>query len=224
MNGNQESQKPMDANLKIAFLVALFGAIGGFLSWVYAAVLGQPFSQSWWVAALASTSLGMGAAFLGVFLIANTDTKALLRCLAFAMLCGFSWKPVYDAAGAFINQEINTKQERETMKLFALAKISAAELSKARPEQIPEIAFKASEANLAALRAASKVENSEIRRNALVQSTEIMKSIDSTIEANPGVNDAAIKQLLREQKAAVDNLAPDFKGAIFQKDTEIEPR
>jgi len=53
---------------------------------------------------LASSALGTGAGFIGVYVIANSDTRSLLRCLGFALLCGFSWKPVYDGGEAIVKQ------------------------------------------------------------------------------------------------------------------------
>jgi hypothetical protein len=67
---------------KIAWIL-LFGAIGGGLSLVYAATVGQPIRGSHSVALPGSVVLGTFAAFIGVYVIANTDTSNSLRYLRF---------------------------------------------------------------------------------------------------------------------------------------------
>lgn len=93
--------------------VLVSGAAGGALSWVFAVTVGLPLAVTNWLVALpAASALGAGASFLGIYLLAGTDTAQANRCLAFALLCGFSWKPVFDAGSALLNQSIQRHEVR----------------------------------------------------------------------------------------------------------------
>ena len=88
--------------------VVLFGLIGGVLSCfytVYTHIDAELGALQYLLAGL----LGAGAAYIGVFLLANSDVTSLgglRRTLAFALVCGFSWSPIYDAGTALVNQRI----------------------------------------------------------------------------------------------------------------------
>lgn len=89
------------------------GAIGGALSWVFAVTIGvPPVLSHWWLAVPAAMLLGAGAAYIGVYLLASSDTAQVHRCLAFALLCGVAWKPVWDAGTALVDQSIRRQQYR----------------------------------------------------------------------------------------------------------------
>ena len=45
-------------------------------------------------------------AILGVYLIAKTDMSATLHALAFAMACGFAWRPVLEGASALVEEQV----------------------------------------------------------------------------------------------------------------------
>jgi H+/Cl- antiporter ClcA len=100
-------------------LVSIFGAFGGFLSWVLANVgptsdlLDNPvLDRPWFIALPAAIAFGVGAAYLGVYLIANADPRALPRFFGFALLCGMAWAPTFDAGKALI-QRSNLKKANE---------------------------------------------------------------------------------------------------------------
>ena len=78
------------------FLVGVAGAIGGFFNWM-AAAKEEPLSFL-----ATSILLGSGAAFLFIFLIANTDRRDRGRLLVIALLSGFAWQSVWDTAKAMI--------------------------------------------------------------------------------------------------------------------------
>ena len=101
------------------------GGIGGFLAWVSAGFIGSSMPFGPILAIPGSIVLGMGAAIIGVYLIAHSDTRLFMRCLAFAMMCGFCWKPIYDAGSAAIAQSIGKARAAEQTE--ALAGLSAAQ-------------------------------------------------------------------------------------------------
>ncbi len=128
-----DNQGISNVNIREVLFILIFGAFGGALSWVYAVTIGQPLQTNLLLSLAASTVLGTGAAFVGVYVIANTDTRAFLRCLGFALLCGFSWKPVYDAGSALVNQQVKLSQAKEVTQKTTAA---VAELSAIPPEQL----------------------------------------------------------------------------------------
>lgn len=89
------------------------GAVGGALSWIFAVTIGvPPFLAQWWQAVPATMALGSGAAFVGVYLLASPDTTQMPRCLAFALICGFAWKPVWDGGTALVDRSTRREQLR----------------------------------------------------------------------------------------------------------------
>lgn len=103
----------MNVDWKEVGHVAAAGAIGGLLSWIYSLVIGTPIGLGSVGSFLAAICLGSGAGILGVYLVAKTDMQAALHGLVFAMACGFSWKPVYEASGALVHARIDQQNEEE---------------------------------------------------------------------------------------------------------------
>lgn len=92
--------------------VLLVGGAGGALSWLFTLAAGLPrVVTPWWAAAAIGIPLGAGAAFVGVYL-ANSSPAPPARCLAFALLCGFSWRPVLEAGSAVVAQKAQMQQAR----------------------------------------------------------------------------------------------------------------
>lgn len=81
------------------------GALGGLLSWIFAVVAGGATSPPV-VHALYYASLGAGAGFFGVYLVARTDKAAPVHMLALALACGFSWKPMYESLDALLKRQM----------------------------------------------------------------------------------------------------------------------
>src|SRR5689334_7730374 len=95
----------MNNNIRQALWIAGAGAIGGVLSWLSTVAssghLGNLTTMS---AVLACILLGAGAAFIGVYVIANTDRRDFIHCFAFAVLCGFAWRVVYEGGEAMLSK------------------------------------------------------------------------------------------------------------------------
>lgn len=108
------------------------GSFGGLLSVLMSSTFGQPIPKAtlWWMPI--SVLFGMGAAFIGVYLIANTDrsnTDALFRCIALALVFGISWNPVFESAKALYIQKQNINKSDESKQKAADAKASLAQVS-----------------------------------------------------------------------------------------------
>lgn len=86
-------------------IVGVCGFVGGIISYLYALTtvagpLGQ--SVSWIVPILLYCLGGIAAALVGVFLLANTDRKDLIRLGATGLLFGIFWVQVLNQAGSSI--------------------------------------------------------------------------------------------------------------------------
>lgn len=96
----------MTINWKEVGLVAVAGALGGVLSWIYSEAVQSPLGLGWFGSPLASIGLGAGAAVLGVYMVAKTDMSTGIHALVFALACGFSWKPVLEGASALVETQV----------------------------------------------------------------------------------------------------------------------
>lgn len=175
-----------NVNLREVLFILMFGAFGGALSWVYAATIGQPLQLNLLLSLAASTVLGTGAAFVGVFVIANTDTRAFLRCLGFALLCGFSWKPVYDAGSALVNQQVKVSHARDVTQKTTAA---IADLATTPPDQlVPKLSAVTSLAETS-VEAVNKVDDPTVAAEAASKTKVAIQEL---------------KQLSQEQKVPMD--------------------
>ncbi len=94
-----------DESPRQALWIILGGAIGGGLSWLFTIAGGGHLgSLSTPQAVLTSILLGAGAGFIGVYVVANSDRRDLMRCLAFAVLCGFAWRVVYEGGESMLSK------------------------------------------------------------------------------------------------------------------------
>jgi len=153
--------------------ILFFGAIGGSLSLVYAATVGQPIPGSLWVAVPGSVVLGTFAAFIGVYVIANTDTSDFLRCLGFSLLCGFAWKPVYDAGSALVTQQTRATQIDKVQQLNEKVSEAVSEVTSKTTKPTADDIAKAASAALSAIDEAHKTGEVEVKIGALQQASAL---------------------------------------------------
>jgi hypothetical protein len=82
--------------------VVLAGIVGGLVYWVLMRITGvKPLGLDWYAGVPASLLLGGVAAFLAVYLLANSHTSQpaeLKHSVAFALVCGIVWSPIIDTA------------------------------------------------------------------------------------------------------------------------------
>jgi len=107
--------------------VCIFGALGGFLFWIFCMLHGGEFctknliGAGIWFALPLSVLLGAGSGAVFVFLIASTDRTDKARLLTLAFLSGISWEPVLIYSGIALNaedvQEENTRLTDEVKKV-----------------------------------------------------------------------------------------------------------
>jgi len=108
-----KESEPGTEQRRTIVIVLIAGTAGGFASWAYGWISGNPVAGGFWSLPL-SLFFGAFAAGVGVFVLANTDTSAFGRLVFFAALCGFSWKPVLDAGTAFVKQSITEQAQHQS--------------------------------------------------------------------------------------------------------------
>lgn len=167
-----------EVSLKQIGFILGFGALGGLLSIVYAATLGQPLPSSAWWTFPASAMLGMFAGFIGVFVIANTDTRDFLRCLGFALLCGFSWKPMYDAGSALVSQQTKVQAKIDAKEYTQKTAQAANELATAHEPPPPQTIRQYTSNAFAAIQAAKTADDPTLRSEAITKSLRLEKQLE----------------------------------------------
>ncbi len=169
--------------------VLLTGGGGGLLGWVYAQTVGQPVALVWWQAIPAGVLLGAGASFAGVYLLANTDVRDAKRCLALAMICGFAWKPVYEAGTALV-RETTARQDlvQEVRQLSQASDALTHDIARSAPGELP-----------------GKIQEAERTAAALDDASRRAERIDPAIAAELRLKQA---EALGAAAAAAPGLAP----------------
>ena len=170
-----------NVDIKEVGLILTAGAVGGELSVLFAKLYDQPFKTSVLLAVIASPFLGMGAAYIGVYVIANSDTKAFLRCLGFAMLCGLTPKPIYDIGATLITQR-DRQQEivalaKDANKKAAEGKESLAQLPPKVEDATHKVADVTSKA-IEAVKIANVTDNPQVVAEAKATTSEVIKQIN----------------------------------------------
>lgn len=89
------------------------GAFGGLASWAYSLTVGRMLDMHWSLAALLCILLGAVAGLLGVYIIAKSDTRDRVHLIAFAVLCGLSWRPIIDGASAYVQLKNLNEEDAE---------------------------------------------------------------------------------------------------------------
>ncbi|MGI0117507.1 hypothetical protein [Zooshikella sp. RANM57] len=129
----------MNINWKEIVFITVAGGIGGCLSLVYSITVGNPPTVELPVGILAYIFLGMGAGFLGVYVIAKTDTSQFAHALGFAIACGLSWAPIMDASTALIKQNTEKQLAHETEYLSKKVKIEKEKVKDASGDNLSVI-------------------------------------------------------------------------------------
>ena len=101
----------MKPEAKSLLYVAIAGAVGGFTSWLLQWLAGlAPFQKPASQGIPALIVVGGVAAVFGVYLLANSNIRELPHTLAFALLCGVFWQPIFDAAKLYVQHSTTQRQ------------------------------------------------------------------------------------------------------------------
>lgn len=169
--------------MRVAPWVICAGGIGGVLSWVFSITIGRPaVLESPWQAIPAFAVLGMGAAFIGVYVIAYSDTRALMRCLGFALLCGVSWKPIFDAGDALVKQSIGRRVDADVKRLTAQLNQNNQILSNASADELSEQIGHARNITTELLTTLPKSNDPHLRKLAEASITQTVTAVGKTTD------------------------------------------
>lgn len=179
--------------------VLLAGAFGGFVSYFYSMTLGTklPF-PSLAVGLLACAVLGAAAGMIGVYLIANSDRRDTMRCLAFALICGISWKLVIEAGQGMITRH-DAEKRADVYAQQAEATVHAVAKN---PEKATELA-----AATSGLLDASK-ESADPDRKAQAEEQSV-KAIDALNQASPQASKESTDAVAQIAVAALQSDSPE---------------
>lgn len=196
MSGPFSVEKRRD--LVVVAAVLLAGGAGGGLGWVQAALARVPPTalDSHVLGAGFLVLVGMAAGFIGVYLIANSDTKDLWRTLALSLVCGLFWQPVFEGAKSLVAKTADAQAQGEAKDKIDKAEEEVKELA-AQGEDATEA--KLGEATVAALgawqaaRATSKPELEIEAQSQVLQLDNLLERIEKEGRPRNPKLDSALK-------------------------------
>ncbi len=120
-------------------LYALFGAMGGFTSWLM--FMSNNNFSTFDPQLLCFIFFGSMSAIVGIFLISLIDVNNTKQCIALAILFGIFWKIIFDSGKFFIEDNYRRQQVILAKNLSIEAIESSLELKK-NPDKITDIKIK----------------------------------------------------------------------------------
>lgn len=169
-----------------AFLVLLSGAVGGLVYWVLQVATGiSPFGFPWYGGIPASLLVGGVAAFLGVYLLANSDTTSrweIKHTLSFALVCGMTWSTVLAGAKQQVasvtgSVKADTSQNQTTSLQNSLNSGDRTEVS----AKLPDVGQAAAQA----MQALSSTADDQVKTKILANSQDAVKTIIAASKVDP---------------------------------------
>jgi hypothetical protein len=191
-------------NTRQALAIVGGGAAGGALSFLFTLAGGGHLGNLTPVpAVLISIILGAGSGFIGVYVFFYSMRKEAVRCLAFAVLCGFGWRVVYEAGTSMLSKrQASTEADAGSTKTADLAQ--EVKTSTAAPEQAKAKVVALAAAASDSLNAASKSEDPQVKEKAAQASTKALEAIATTTQPD------AAESVAHIATAAVLNGQPDI--------------
>lgn len=212
---------PPPPDWKLVVMVVGSGALGGLLAWIYAISVGEPPEQTTYWIVPAWSLLGMGASFIGVYLIANTDTRYTLRCLAFAIVCGFSWQPIYEAGRALVDKHIQEESTRQLKDITEKAGVALTTFESAEGEAKTVAMTDLTDLAGEVLRRSHNVSDYDARTGAHDRSRQIVDAIALRSKDMPKEATAALNELTTTAIAANQDDVAEYAIAALTKPQAI---
>ena len=202
----------MKPEMRSLLLVAVAGAVGGFTSWLLQWLAGlAPFQKPASLGIPALIVVGGVAAVFGVYLIANSNIKELPHTLAFALLCGVFWQPIFDASKLYIQHSVSVRQGSQQQNMTQnLAAVVASGNENAVKTKLDET----TNATTEVLSSLSTVQDRELKQKLVEQSNE---AVDQVSKASDKAPDATVENLQRIGEAAVQSGQPEVAGRVLSK-------
>jgi hypothetical protein len=173
----------MNSTLKEALLVTGAGAFGGLIGVLASQMLKQSFPTGLLAVYAAAPVLGGGAGLIGVYLLASSDRKDIVRCMVFSMVCGMVWKPVFDAGSAIVTQRANVatvERKADQVRNISgdLAQLSARGSTQEDKMKITDKLHEASDLVVSSVISSRATDNAEAKAEAARAFEDLLKSGD----------------------------------------------
>lgn len=171
--------------LRDAGLIAVFGAVGGFVYYVYVINFGPPPRQPFPWNAMSYCILGFFSSLIGIFIILVPDKQQPVRRFALAIACGFCFQPVLDATRLLIKD--NT--QRETRSQFAQSYkdliVQTEKLASAGPHDKAKSMEKVASATTQVIRQAAESKDRDSAEEAIDGAFKAIDALQRAFSANP---------------------------------------
>lgn len=200
---SDESTTP--SAMKSTLLVVGAGMIGGLVFWVLTRITGiLPFDWLWYASVPTALLLGGVSSFLGVFLLANSDTSKtteLKHTLAFALICGVVWSPVIDAAKQVVLGAV-AANKADTAKTDA-SQLNAT-VSTGSTAAVENQVAKTQQTTLDAVKTLPTVTNAGVRQKVLSDSQDALSALVDASSKAPEASVNAIATIGNEAASSGD--------------------
>jgi hypothetical protein len=192
--------------------VAIAGAVGGFTSWLLQWLAGlAPFQKPASEGIPALIVVGGVAAVFGVYLLANSDIKQLPHTLAFALLCGVFWQPIFDAAKLYVQHSTTqieaSQQQTDTQKLAAV-------VASADPATVKNKIENTTNTTTELLSKLPTEQDADLKRKVVEQSNQAVEQVSRAADKAP---DATVANLQKIGETAVQNGQPEVASNVLVK-------
>ena len=181
------------------------GAAGGLLGWLLSANASGHFEGDWRINVPTALLGGGIAAGVGIYLIANSDTSQLARCIFLAALCGISWKLVLETGRELA---VGAAQEKKVVQIKRDLdqKIAKAEQNPTQEnvDAVKESTVKLAE-KLPAIRDSEVVEGAQ---------SSAQKAIEVIADKKPDTAPSALKEIAAASKSGGISIESSAKQSL----------
>lgn len=163
------------------------GTAGGGVFWALSVARGGlpagelaplPVAQWRWMSLGLSAFLGAAAAFVAVYWLANTDTSKRLQCLAFALVCGAMWDPVFTGARQRLTQGFSDSEAVKAVK-------AAGQVSSTTPTGASASASAAADVAVQLVRSMTTIQNPELKDEAKQSTKQLLDTLANQAATQP---------------------------------------
>ncbi len=209
----------MKAQLRPLLLVAVAGAIGGLTSWLLQWLAGlTPFQKPASLGIPALVIVGSVAAVFGVYMMANSNTKELPHTLAFALVCGVFWQPVFDATKLYAANSFTEHQASQQSDVVqALTKTVATDNGSGVQDKVNQ----ATTVTTDVLTKLPSVHNEQLRQKIVSQTNQ---TVDVIGDASVKAPEASIANLEKIGQVAAQNGQTEVASHVLAKLNSIKGR
>jgi hypothetical protein len=202
----------MKIEVRSLFYVAIAGAVGGLTSWLLQWLAGiAPFQKPASEGIPALIIVGGVAAVFGVYLLANSDLKQLPHTLAFALLCGVFWQPIFDAAKLYV-QHSTTQREASQQQIQTEA--LAAVVASGDPATVKSKIENTTNTTTELLAKLPTVQDADLKSKVVEQSNQAVELVSKAADKDPG---ATVANLQKIGETAVQNGQPEVASNVLLK-------